>query len=173
MKVALLIAPKDFKDESVSGIRLMLEKWGIEPVITSYSNHDCIGYHGAAYKPSLNAAAVKPDDFDALVLIDGPGVDGYRLYDFRPLLDTVKLFSMRKKLICAINNGIKVVARANIIANVKVAMPQDDETQRLVLLYHGKPSKEGLELDCGILTLGNSDRITEFADMIIRRLGAK
>ena len=173
MKVALLIAPKDFKDESVSGIKLMLEKWGVDPIIVSYSNHDCIGYHGAACKPSLNAAAVKPDDFDALVLIDGPGVDGYKLYDFRPLLDTVKLFSMRKKLICAINNGIKVVARANIIANVKIAMPKDEETQRLVLLYHGKPSKEDMELDGGILTLGNNDRITDFADMMVRKLGAK
>lgn len=173
MKVAMLIAPKDFKDESVSKAKLMLEKWGIEVSITSYSTHDCVGYHGAVYKPDLNAARIDPESFDALILVDGSGVDEYKLYDFRPLLDTVKLFSMRNKPIAAINNAIKIVARANIINNVKIAMPKDEETRRLIQLYHGTPSKNEIEVDKMIFTLSNPDKVYDFADLIVSKLGAK
>ncbi len=173
MKVAMLLAPKDFKDESASKAKLMMEKWGIEVVITSYSTHDLVGYHGAVYKTQLNAAKINPDDFDAILLIDGKGVDGYKLYDFRPLLDTIRLFQMRKKPIAAINNAIKIVARANIIQNVKVAIPKDEETQRLVSLYHGTASKNEMEDDKGVLTLSNPDKAMEFADLLITKLGAK
>lgn len=173
MKVAILIAPKDFKDESVSKIKLMLEKWGVRATITSYSTHDCVGYHGAVYKPDINAAKINPNDFDALLLVDGKGVDDYKLYDFRQLLDTVKLFQMKSKPIAAINNAIKIVARANIIQNVKVAMPKDEDSRRLIILYHGTPSKNEIEDDKGIMTLSNPDKVYDFADMIVTKLGVK
>lgn len=173
MRVALLIAPKDFKDESVSNIKMMLEKWDIETVITSYATHDCVGYHGAVYTPDLNAAKVVPSDYDALVLIDGKGVDSYKLYDFRPLLDLVKLFQMKGKLICSIGNATKIVARANVIAQTKIAMPSDEEARRLIILYHGTPSKEEMESDKNIMTLSSSDKALGFADMILGKLGVK
>jgi putative intracellular protease/amidase len=173
MKIAMLIAPKNFKDESVSKAKLMLEKWGIAVTITSYSTHDCVGYHGAVYKPDLNAGRLNANDFDALLLIDGIGVDDYKLYDFRQLLDVVKLFQMKSKPIAAINNAIKIVARANIITNVKVAMPKDEESRRLITLYHGIAAKGEIEDDKNILTLSNPDKILDFADLIITKLGAK
>jgi putative intracellular protease/amidase len=173
MKVALLVAPKDFKDESVAQLKLMLGKWDVQAVITSYSTHDCVGYHGAVYAPQINSARITPDEFDALVLIDGKGVDSYKLYDFRPLLDTVKLFSMRNKMIASIGNATKIVARANVVSNVKVAMPSDDDARRLIILYHGTPSKEDVEYDKGILTLSNNDKILPFADLMLQKLGAK
>jgi hypothetical protein len=173
MKVAILVSPKDFKDESLSNLRMMLDKWGVESVLTSYSTHELVGYHGAVYNADINAAKITPYDFDAIILIDGKGVDEYKLYDFRQLLDTIKLFSMQKKMIAAIGNSIKIIARANIIAGVKIAMPKDEDTQRLIILYHGTPSKEELEFDKGILTLGNDDKILNFSDLLLKKLGAK
>jgi protease I len=173
MKVALLVAPKDFKDESVSKAKLVLEKWGIEAVLTSYSTHDLVGYHGAVYKTELNAGRIDPNEFDAIILVDGKGVEEYKLYDFRQLLDLIKLFQMKKKPIAAINNAIKILARANIIANVKVAMPKDQESQRLITLYHGTPSRNEVEDDKGIMTLNNPDKVYEFTDMLVGKLGAK
>jgi len=173
MKAAIVVPPRDFRDESVSKLKMMMEKWGIDPVITSYSTHDCVGTHGAVYKPAMNASAINPDDFDAIVLIDGKGVDEYKLYDFRPLLDTVKLFSMRNKVIAGMGNSIKIIARANIITNVKIAIPREQDTSRLVILYHGTPAKGEMESDRNILTLSNAERIMEFSDMLLKKLGAK
>lgn len=173
MKVAMLIAQRDFKDESVSVSKLMLEKWDISVSIASYYTRDCIGYHGAVYKPDIDAAYLNPDDFDALILIDGKGIDEFKLCDFRPLLDTVKLFSSRHKPIAAISNAVKILARANIISGVKVAVARDDESIRLVSLYRGVRSHSEMESDKGILTLSNPDMIYDFADLIITTLGAK
>ncbi len=173
MKIAMLIASKDFKDESVSKAKLMFEKWGINTVIASYSTHNCVGYHGAVYKPDLDASKIDPNEFDAILLIDGKGVDDSKLYDFRPLLDTLKLFSMKNKPIAAISNAIKIVARANIISSVKVAMPRDEESRRLIILYHGTPSPKEIEDDKNILTLSNPEKVYDFADMIVAKLGAK
>ena len=49
MRVVMLIPPKDFRDESVSSIKNMLEKWGVEVVLASYSKKECVGSHGAVY----------------------------------------------------------------------------------------------------------------------------
>ena len=171
MKVAMLIPPKDFRDESVSAMKMMFDKWGVQTVITSYSTHDCVGSHGAVYTPGLNSARISPEDCDALLLIDGSGVDSYKLYDFRPLLDTVKLFSMRGKTIAAMGNAIKVVARANVISGVKTALPRDEEARRLVILYHGVVSKESMEFDRGIATLGSSDKALAFAEFLLHKFG--
>ncbi len=171
MKVAMLIAPKDFRDESVSTLKMMFDKWDVQTVITSYSTHDCVGSHGAVYKPDLNSARINPDDFDALLLIDGNGIDSYKLYDFRPLLDTVKLFSMRAKPIAALGNAIKIIARANVVSGVKTSMPRDEETRRLVILYHGVASKEDMDFDRNIATLGNSDKVLDFASFLLHKLG--
>ncbi len=173
MKVALLVPPKDFKDESMSSLRMMLNKWGIESVITSYSTHELVGYHGAVYQVELNAAKIAPDEFAAIILVDGPGVDEYKLYDFRQLLDLIRLFSMKGKMVAGIGNAIKIIARANIISNVKIAMPKDQDTQRLAILYHGTPSKEDPECDKNIITLGSNERILAFADLLLKKLGAK
>lgn len=173
MKVALLVAPKDFRDESVSNLMMMLSKWGIDYAVTSYTTKDCVGYHGAVYRPSVNAENLRADDFDALVLVDGKGIDSSRLYDFRPLLDKVKVFSDRQKVIAAIDNSIKIISRANIIQNTKIAMPKDEEARRLALLYHAIASKSEVESDKNIVTLSNPDKILDFADALIRKLGAR
>lgn len=173
MRAAILVPPKDFKDESVSSLRNMLGKWGVECVLTSYSTSELVGYHGAVYNVELNSAKINPDEFDALILVDGKGVDEYRLYDFRQLLDLVKLFSMKKKIVAAIGNSMKIIARANIISGVKMAHVNDEDASRLVALYHGLESKEDPEFDKGILTLGNNDKTLAFIDLLLRKLGAK
>ena len=51
MRVAIFLPPKDFRDETVSMIKLILEKWKVDGVITSYTTKECVGRHGAVYKP--------------------------------------------------------------------------------------------------------------------------
>ncbi|MDE1823953.1 MAG: DJ-1/PfpI family protein [Candidatus Micrarchaeota archaeon] len=173
MKVALLVAPKQFRDESVSHSLPMLEKWGVSPTLVSYSTHDCVGYRGAVYKVGLNGGKLHPDDFDAIILVDGPGVDTYKLYDFRPLLDIMKLFAQKGKLIATVGNAVKIIARANIITGVKIATPRDEESRRLVVLYRGVESDKHLELDKNIMTLNDGEKIEEMTDMLLGKLGAK
>ncbi len=175
MRVALLITPRDFKDESVAATKQILEKWHVAAIIACYSMGECTGYHGATYRPEINAEKLDPEEYDALVIIDGQGVDLYKLPDYRPLLDTIKLFHSRNKLVAGIGNAVKVLARANIIADAKIALPNADDVRRFVMLYKGVPSRNFVELDKGILTLNTADSegLAEFGQALVEGLGVK
>ena len=173
MRVAIVIHPTEFRDESLSYASMMLGKWGIDSVITSYSSKECVGYHGAAVRPHMNTGRVNSADFDAILLLDGPGVDLSRLYDFRPLLDTVAFFNLNKKPVAAIGNAVKILAKANIISGTKISLSKDRDSSNMVRLFRGIQSENPVELDHNILTAGRSEDITEFIESLLSLLGAK
>ena len=173
MRVALVIAPRGFKDESVAAARELFKKWGIETVIASFTSGECTGYHGATCKPDMNVGRIDAAQFDAILLIDGPGVDQYKLYDVRPLLDIVKIFSNNKKLIAGMNNAVKIIARANVIANTRLAVPEEDDAVRLVELYKGLPSNKPIEFDNNVLTTNDPSQAYQFMDLLLEKLGSK
>lgn len=173
MQVAVFIAPKEFKDETLSKVLPLFQKWGVEPVITSYSQKDCIGSHGAAYKPKIHTSKLEADEFAGMFLIDGPGIDAFKLYEHRPLLNLIKAFTEKGKPVAAVGNAVKILARANVITNEKVAETKDDDTERLVKLFKGEISAEPIETSTNILTSSSSDNSEELADAMIGKLGVK
>ena len=173
MKVAIFIAPSDFKDETVSSARSLLEKWGVEGVITSMTMKECKGYHGAVYKPQINSAYVNPDDFSAILLVDGIGVESYKLYETKQLIDTVKMFYSSGKIVAAVGNAMKILAKASVVLNTKVAAPADPETKRIVMLYKGIPSENEVEVQKNVITAGKSDKTSELVGLMLDSLGLK
>jgi putative intracellular protease/amidase len=171
MKVAILIAPRDFKDETVSSLELFLGKKDIESALASLTLKECKGCHGATVKPKIEARELEPSAYDVLLIADGPGVDTLRLFDQRPLLDLIKVFHDSKKIIVGVGNGIKVVARANIIKDTKIAKTGDEEVEKLVRLYRGVPTDDAIVFDNKVLTLADSDQIAELAKMLEGSLG--
>lgn len=153
MKLLIFLAPKNFKDETVATLKTFLDKWNVGYSITSFTKKECIGYHGATYTPEVNTGSISPKDYDGIVFVDGRGIDEYKLYEFRPLLDLVLQFNNSNKMVGAINNSIKIAARANIIMNKKVSMPDDDETKRLVMLFRGIPSNQEIEIAGNLVTM--------------------
>ncbi len=173
MKVAMVIAPREFRDETVSKARQMFRKWGIDPILVGLVPRECIGSHGAVYSPDLNLSKVSADDFDAIMLIDGKGVDTYKIYDLMPLLDLLRDFAVRGKIIIGVNNGVKIIARANIIAGKKVAVAKDIETERLVRLYKGVVSDKEIEHEANIMSISDSTKTEEIVAAVLDRLGVR
>ena len=171
MRIAVVVPQNGFKDETVNVAREFLLKWHVEPVIASLSVGDCRGYHGAAAKTIINIDNVRTVDFDGILLVDGPGVEQYAMYDYRPLLDAVRHFYEGGKLVAGVGNAIKILARANVIANVKIAAPKDEEARRLSILYRGILTRNGIESDRNVVTLGRQEMMNEFMSAILRELG--
>lgn len=167
MKVAILIAQKDFKDETLSNLQLLFGKMDVESQVVGLTLKPCVGYHGAAVKPQAEMRDIPAGNFDVLLIADGPGVDSLRLYDHRPLLDMIKMFHDNNKLVAGVGNGIKVIARSNVIRDARVAK-SDEETEKLVRLYRGKPTDDFVVHDKNILTLSSVDKISEFVNMLIQ-----
>ncbi|MDE1761890.1 MAG: DJ-1/PfpI family protein [Candidatus Micrarchaeota archaeon] len=175
MRALIVITPRNFRDETVSLARLLFGKWGVTPVIASYTKgeKECVGTHGAIYKPELNATKLTSEGFDALLVVDGPGVDEYKLHDFRPLLDLIKDFVSNKKVVGAIGNSVKVVARANVITDRTISAPKDEEISRLVRIYRGRESEKPIEYDKFLLTARNPQSAEQFLNAMLEQMGVK
>ncbi len=162
MKFLIFIAPKDFKDETVSTLQLFLNKFDVEYLITSYSTKKCTGIHGVIYKPQINTNLVDVSRFDGIIISDGLGLEIYKLYEFRPFLDLLLKFNRINKYIIAIDNAVKILAKANIIRNKKISVDENNrELKNFVLLFHGIVSNKDIEIDKNIITIKNSDNIEE------------
>jgi putative intracellular protease/amidase len=170
MRLLIFITPNEFRDESVARVKLFLDRWNVENKITSYSKKDCTGNHGAVYAPDINTGKVSADDYDGIVLVDGKGIESYKIYDYRPLLDLILAFDAKKKAIIAVGNAVKIPARANIIKNKKVAV-RDDETKRLVQLFHGIPSEQGMEIAENLTTVSSYIEIDSVMPQILQHIG--
>ncbi|MDE1855774.1 MAG: DJ-1/PfpI family protein [Candidatus Micrarchaeota archaeon] len=175
MKALIIVPPKDFRDETVKMSILILGKWGVKPVIASYTKdlRECVGAHGAVYKPELNATKLTSEGFDALILADGPGVDTYKLNDFRPLLDLIKDFITNNKIVGAMGNSVKVVARANVISDRAISAPKDDEISRLIRIYRGKESQNEMQYDKHLLTAKSNAAMEQFLNTMLEKMGVK
>lgn len=171
MRFLVFIAPNNFRDETVSLIKVFFERWKIDYEITSYSKKECTGYHGAVYKPDINTNMIAIKNYDGILLVDGAGVDEYKLYEYRPLLDVLLQFNNQKKIIGAVSNAIKIVARANVIDNKRIAVPKNEETVRMILLFHGIPSKNDMEISGNIITMSGSGLEGAMQEML-KHLGA-
>ncbi|MGI0141284.1 MAG: DJ-1/PfpI family protein [Candidatus Micrarchaeales archaeon] len=175
MKVLIIIPPKDFRDETVSMSKLILGKWGITVAIGSYTKElrQCVGAHGAIYKPDLNATKLTSEGFDGLIIADGPGVETYQLYDFMPLTNLVRDFINSNKIVAAVGNSVKVVARANVITDRKISAPKDEEVSRLIRIYRGKESANEIEFDKNLLTAKSNQNIERIVNTMLEHMGVK
>ncbi len=172
MKIVIVVPPKDFRDETLSNAELYLDKKGIEHQLASFSKKECMGSHGAVRKQDLSADTMEPADYAAILLLDGQGVDEFRLFEHRPLLDRVKGFYDSKKLIGGIGNALKIIAKANIVKETKLAGIDDEEASRLVRLYKGVPSDDAVVLDKNIITAADNSQLFEFINKFAEQLGA-
>ncbi len=126
--------------------------------------------HGAVVRPDINTSRVNYEEYDGIVLIDGSGSDEYKLQDYRPLLDLMLLFDRKKRYIISINNTAKIPARANIVNKANIAT-DDEESIRLVRLFHGMPSEKPFEMNGNLITIRNSKDVEEALQVILERIG--
>lgn len=172
MKCLVFIAHSGFHDETLGTVKLFFSKWGVEHTVTSYSNTSCNGFHGASVKPSVNTGSVDPANYDSLLLVDSKGDEG-KVYEYRPLLELLFNFNRMGKSICAIDNSIGALAKANIIKNRRISLPEDKQARSMVMLFHGVPSKRKVEVDGNICTIGDPESLESSMPVWIAALGLK
>ena len=171
MAILIVLPNEEFRDESVNTTRLFLDKWRVPYSFASFGTGMCRGSHGESLRHDLGAAQARPAEFDALVLIDGDGVEAQRLYEYRPMLDLVARFSQARKLICAIGNTMKIAARANVVNGKRFAEAPDEDTRSLMLLFNGVPSANAFEVSDNLMTVRDSGQLSQAIQELLKRIG--
>ena len=173
MKYLLFLPPKDFKDESLNAVRLFLDRWNIKYTISSYTKSDSsTGSHGAAVPIAINTNKANPEDYDGIFLIDGEGIESYKIYDFRPLLDLINLFVRMHKNVVSLGNASKILAKANVVKGRDIAAPKDVSVRNMVSMFHGIPSDKPVEISENIITMSGTE-LEESIHKFLEHIGVK
>ncbi|MGC8479221.1 MAG: DJ-1/PfpI family protein [Candidatus Micrarchaeia archaeon] len=170
MKLVMVIPPGEFKDETVVKVSETMQKWKVDLLIASSTKNECKGSHGAMIKPKLLISDINSNDFDGIIISNGLGIEDYKLYESRQLIDLIKHFNENRKIICGIGNGLKIISRANIISNKKICSLKDPETLRFVKLFRGIVTENDVQIDQNLITATSSDKVSEFSKAIIEVL---
>ncbi len=110
-KVLMIIAPKDFKDEEYFVPKKIFEKEKLEVKTASVEKGTALGIDGGETK--VDFLLEEAQDFDALVLVGGPGC--LKFLDNEKTYQLVRKAFSDQKLIGAICIAPVVLARAGIL----------------------------------------------------------
>jgi len=164
--VLMVIAPKDFRDEEFKEPYDLFTNSGIKVIVASIDTVPAKGMLGMTVKPDILIDQVKPDSFDALIIIGGTGCQV--LWDNTTLHKIVQNFNDTKKTIAAICIAPVVLARAGILKNIKATVypTSKNDIEKCGASYTGSD----VEISGNIITGSNPKASTDFATTILNAL---
>lgn len=164
--VLMVIAPKDFRDEEFKEPYDLFTNSGIKVIVASIDTVPAKGMLGMTVKPDILIDQVKPDSFDALIIIGGTGCQV--LWDNTTLHKIVQNFNDTKKTIAAICIAPVVLARAGILKNIKATVypTSKKDIEKCGASYTGSD----VEISGNIITGSNPKASTDFATTILNAL---
>lgn len=169
-KILYLIAQENFRDEEFKIPKEILEKEGAKVMVASIERSECRGMFGMRAMPDLAIRHANPNEYDALVIAGGSGSP--KLADYPEVLDMVRRFRERGKIIATICVAAYVLAKAGILKGVKVTVWPADfvlaELRRAGAMYQ----KSKLVVDGKIITAEGPDVAREFGEKIVEMLSA-
>ena len=171
VRFLLFLPPDGFKDESLSMVKMFVERWGGRYQVTSYGRKICTGEHGAVCKIDVDANTISPGDYDYVILIDGKGVDRWKSYEHRQLIEFISNFEKEGKPVIAINNAIKIVMRMSEIRGRKIASDDSADLRRFISLFRGIPSPANIEFSGNIVTINGSAGLDGALDKLFKKIG--
>lgn len=113
MKVVMIIAQKDFRDEEYLDTKAALEHNGIEVRVAAPEDREAVGKFGERVMPGLSIADIKTEYFSACILIGGPGAFGL-IGDSR-LNALIQKFCNEGKVVAAICIAPAILAEAGLL----------------------------------------------------------
>lgn len=127
-KVVIVIAPRNFRDEEFELPYQELTKAGAHVTVASLTKGECVGAGGTKVQATEVVTSIKPEGYDALVLVGGPGM--YALLDKPELVALAKSFGKAGKVVAAICVAPVILANAGLLKG-KTATCWPDVLNRL------------------------------------------
>jgi len=165
-KVVMIIAPENFRDEELLEPKRILTEKGVNVKIASASLETAKGMLGAEVNPDMLISDIKPEEWDAIILVGGTGASKY--WDDASvhsiLTDAVKL----NKIVGAICIAPVTCANAGILAG-KQATVSESEAEKLKD-KGAKYTGASVQKDGNIITANGPPAAKEFGNTIAQAL---
>jgi len=167
-KAVLLITPVNFNDTEFSVTRKGLEDGGISVTVSSVTSAEAISMKGVRVKPDKELRQIDPDEYDALIIIGGSGTP--KLLEYPEVMDKIRKFNERGKLIGAICLAPILLARSGILKGVVSTVFPTDFSISLLKQGGATYSRIHVVEDENIITADGPDSAKEFVDKILKKL---
>lgn len=164
-RIVLVISPDQFRDEELLEPKKIFLSNGAEVVIASSKLQEATGMLGATVMPDLLLNDLKPENYDACVVVGGMGSPTY-LWEDKTLHSFLQALHGRKKVVAAICLSGVVLAKAGLLKGKRAtvwAMPES-----LAALEAGQAvySKEHVVKDGIVVTADGPEAASRFAETI-------
>lgn len=129
MKALIVVSQTDFQPMEYGDTRAEIEQAGIKVDVASFEKVDAIGTDGTVAEVDVTIHEAKPIDYDAIVLIGGPGA-GRQLVGNEDVINLVKDFDEGHKIVAAICISPLVLAEAHLLKDRKATVWNGDGEQK-------------------------------------------
>jgi len=172
MKILVVIAPKNYRDEELFEPLNIFKKNNIDAEVVSTTKGEHTGMLGGKITTTMNIDEINEKDYDGIVIVGGSGSKKY-LWNNDNLINLVKSFYENNKIVSAICISPAVLAISNILKNKQATVfPSNDAIEELLkggAIY----VDEGVVVDKTIITAKNPDYATDFGIKIVELLNKK
>jgi protease I len=165
-KIVMIIAPQNFRDEELLQPKNILTEKGAEVKVACASLETAKGMLGAEVKPDILVSQIKPEDWDAVILIGGTGASQY--WDDASIHSMLNEAVRQNKIVGAICIAPVTLANAGILSGKKATVFAS-ETQKLTNKGAECTGKD-VERDGKIITASGPPAAKEFGNAIAQAL---
>jgi protease I len=165
-KVVMIIAPQNFRDEELIEPQDVLTEQGVEVRTASSSLAVSKGMMGVQVKPDMLIGDIKPEDWDAIILVGGSGANVY--WEDSTVHSLLRAAENENKIIGAICIAPVTMANAGILSGKKATVFASEE---------GKLKDKGaectgrsVERDGSLITANGPKAAREFGNAIAQAL---
>lgn len=169
-KVLIIIAPKDFQDTEYAVPKEIFEKEGFI-VTTASTSKDCVGVFGSQLTADLLLGKIKPNDFEAVVLVGGGGAQVY--FNDQKVRQILRDFYESGKIAAAICISPATLAKAGLLSGKKATVFPDPALVKIIKQSGGEYTGHPVEVDGRIITATDPTAADEFAHKIVGALKDK
>jgi protease I len=165
-KIAIIIAPKMFRDEEFKIPYDYLKSQGAIVTIASTTLSQAIGKLGLHIKPDKMIHQINQADYDSIIFVGGPGVKEF--WNDKTIHNLAVSFFENNKITAAICSAPVILAKAGLIRNKKVTSFPGDESEMIKsgCNYTGNL----IEKDGNIITGNGPGASKAFAELVAESL---
>lgn len=168
-KVALVIAPEQFRDEELFTPQKKLEEAGAKTTIAASKLGEAQGMLGGTAKPQTLIKDLKAQELDCLVVVGGMGSPQY-LWNDKDLHKLIQELANANKVVASICLSGAVLANAGVLSGKKATVWEMPESVKA--LEDGKATylNQPVVQDGKVITANGPEAAADFAEKIIAEL---
>jgi protease I len=171
MKVAMIIAFTDFKDEEYFVPKQVLEGAGIEVITVSNAKGIAQGTDGGEAPVNLSLEELKVEDFDGLVFVGGPGC--LKNLDNQTSYQIVQEVVNQNKVLGAICISPVILAKAGVLQAKQATVSSSDLDRSAIKTLQENGANyqvQDMVVDGKIITASGPPAAQKFGQAIVEAL---